>query len=115
MDRYATDPVLNNQELRIAYLRNKLTKDEMKIRLQRDDKKHQKNREIHNVFTMLVNTVTDIIYRFHNDVITKNGNGMRTLAEIDQIVTYSNECFADISKIWGSKLIAINDKLRVVR
>jgi len=115
MDRYATDPVLNNQSLRIAYLRNKLTKDELKIRLQREDKNHQKRREIHNVFTMLVNTVTDIIYRFHNDVITKNGNGISTLSEVDQIVTYSNECFADISKIWGSKLIVINDKLRFVR
>lgn len=115
MDRYATDPVLNNQSLRIAYLRNKLTKDELKIRLQREDKNHQKRREIHNVFTMLVNTVTDIIYRFHNDVITKNGNGVSTLSEVDQIVTYSNECFADISKIWGSKLIVINEKLRFVR
>lgn len=115
MDRYVTDTVLNNQELRIAYLRNKLTKDEMKTRLQRDDKKHQKNREIHNVFTMLVNTVTDIVYRFHNDIVTKNGHGPDTLGEVGQILTYTNECFADISKVWGSKLIAMNDNLRVIR
>lgn len=115
MDRYATDPILNNQDLRVAYLRNKISKDELKIRLQRDDKKHQKSREIHNVFTMLVNTVTDIVYRFHNDILTKSGHGADTLAEVDQIVTYSNECFSEISKIWGSKLITINPNLRIIR
>jgi len=140
-DRYRVDHMLNNQDLRIAYLRNRISKDELKTRLQREDKKHQKTREISNVLTMLINTTADIMFRFQDavqgdvrvpipvntirdpmrDPIRIHTESVRTkenldiLNEIDEIVKYSNECFEDISKTFASKRLRINNNLRLVR
>jgi hypothetical protein len=123
-DRYRVDHILNNQDLRIAYLRNRISKDELKTRLQREDKKHQKTREINNVLTMLINTTADIMFRFqdavHNITIRSSDpdrmkNSIDILNEIDEIVKYSNECFEDISKTFASKRLKINNNLRLVR
>ena len=120
--RFPADRVLNNQDLRIDYLRNKISEDNFKIQIQRLDKKHQKNREIHNVFTILYNTVTDILYRFDNEV--RSGTFyMRSadekqltidiLKEVDCIREYVNECLLDISKTYGSRRMTINESVRV--
>ena len=115
MDRYRVDHMLNNQDLRVAYLRNQISKDELKTHLQREDKKHQKTREINNVLTMLTNTATDIIYRFQDELSNSLIGACDILDEIVRIIEYSNECFVDISRTWGSKLIVINGNLRLHR
>jgi len=114
LNRYAVDHVLNNQGLRIQYLRNLLTEEEFKTQIQRLDKKHQKNREIHNVMTILYNTATDIIYRFDNAVTLRNEiqEAREILNEMDTILSYVNECLLDISKTYNSKRIRIDGTMR---
>jgi mRNA-degrading endonuclease YafQ of YafQ-DinJ toxin-antitoxin module len=114
LNRYAVDHVLNNQGLRIQYLRNLLTEDEFKTQIQRLDKKHQKNREIHNVMTILYNTATDIIYRFDNAITLRNEiqEAREILNEMDTILSYVNECLLDISKTYNSKRIRIDGTMR---
>ena len=123
-DRYRVDHVLNNQDLRIAYLRNRISKEELKTRLQREDKKHQKTREINNVLTMLINTTADIMFRFQDSVQQIERSvppedrlkpSIGILNEIDEIVKYSNECFEDIARTFVSKQMRINTNLRMSR
>lgn len=111
LNRYAVDHVLNNQGLRIQYLRNLITEEDFKTQIQRIDKKHQKNREIHNVLTVLYNTATDIIYRFY-DSINDIQRARDILNEMDTILSYVNECLLDISKTYNSKRIRIDGTMR---
>lgn len=105
-----------NQELRVQYLRNIINEDEFKVKLQQNEKKYQKKREIHNVYDILVTTVSDIILRFHQDLNESLPGkcNMDILNEIQPIIDYANECFHDIAKTYGSKPIRINSEMRNV-
>ena len=46
--RYDYDYLLNNQAWRIKYMLNEITEEKFKTVIQQNDKRHQKNREIHN-------------------------------------------------------------------
>lgn len=123
MERYQVDRVLNNQDLRIQYMRNHLTEDEFKTQIQRLDKKHQKNREIHNIFTIMNSTVTDILYRFDHAIKVapnfssssdeENQKVCDILKEIDRIRDYVNECLVEISKTYGSRQLQFTDTMRL--
>ena len=103
-----------NEQLRIDYMRNRITEDQFKTTLQRNDKKFEKSREIHNVLTILLNTVTDIVNRFYTHLREAINNDfvIDTLEEIDPIVDYVNECLRDISKTYTSKVILFSNDLR---
>lgn len=106
-----------NQNLRIDYMMNKLSEEDFKLILQRNEKKHEKYREIHNIFDLLLTTVTDIIIRFI-DHLEKSQAGKwedKILNEIESIVNYANECFSDISKTYKSKRIVVSNELQFPR
>ena len=105
-----------NQDLRIQYMRNKITEDAFKITLQRDEKKYEKNREIRNVFELLETTITDIILRFieHLEQSEPGKWEDKIIKEVEQIVDYANDCFLDISKTYNSKCIRFTNHLREI-
>jgi len=107
------DRVRRNEMLRIAYMRNKISEQNFKITLQRNQKKIEKHTEIHNILEILLTTVTEIIYRFIENLrTTVEGNwDMAILEEIDPIVDYTNECLREISKTYSSKLIRFNNEI----
>ena len=115
LPKYEADRVLNNQALRVDYLRQKISEDDFKTQIQRIDKKHQKKREMFNVITMFINAVTDIMYRFQDDIRhDRLTEAYAILNEIDQIVIYVNECLADIATTYNSKSMIINaDSMRL--
>jgi hypothetical protein len=122
MDRYPLDRVLNNQDLRIQYLRNRISEGGFKIQIQRLEKKHQKNREIHNIFALLNTTVTDILYRFDDATKTvpesysfdeEKRNVCNILDEVGPIREYVNECLEDISNTYGSRKLYITETIRI--
>lgn len=104
----------NNLELRVDFLRNKITEEDFKIKVQRANKQHEKKREIAAVLNMFVSAVTEIIYTVHfsvnemNAVTTWKGKlkAEKILAkELDQIETirnYSNQCLESIAVTYGS-------------
>jgi len=94
-------------------MRKRITEEQFKIMLQRDEKKAEKSREISNVLEILINTVTDIVFRFedHLKAAPRNTWDLTILEEIDPIVDYANNCFADISKTYNSKLIKFSNEL----
>lgn len=108
-----------NRDLRVSYMRNKITKDELKVLLQRGNKKNEKNREITQVFELVLNTVQDIIFRIRNHFLNPNmetsfQSKFEPLNEIPPIVNYANECLREISKTYSSKAIHLDNELNFV-
>ena len=104
------DREIDNQELRIAYLRKNIDETTFKTLLQRNDKKIQKKREINGVIQLVVQTLTDIVLRFQVE-ITINGEWNNDYSILDENVAikeYANECFREISKTYGSKVLTID-------
>jgi nucleoid DNA-binding protein len=137
IEKYRVDNVANNLELRVKYMRNQIDKDDFESRIHRDNKKHDKKREIHEVLQMFLHTVTDIIYRARDVLIKNRGKYIykkdlpeeelakrtaknivtcevnKILEEVETIRLYSNECFAEIAHVYGCKAreIVIVDRL----
>ena len=102
-----------NEDLRIKYMRKFITEDDFKTILQRNEKKCEKYREIHNILDVLKTTVTDIIIRFIEH-LKKSQPGKwedKILKEVDHIIDYANECLLDISKTYKSKCIVFSNQL----
>lgn len=102
LPNYRVDPVLNNQGLRILYMRNRLPEDEFKIKVQQADKKYQKTNETYNIFTVLVNATTDILYRFLDEIKEPEEwvYNFDKLKEINNLLEYTDECFRDLSRTY---------------
>jgi len=117
MNRYEipTNREAINENLRISYMRNHLDENQFKISLQRNEKKYAKNREIHNVLEILLNTLTSIVYRFigHLRDAPLNNWTLDILEEIDPIVDYVNECLRETSKTYSSKVIQFSNTMRI--
>jgi hypothetical protein len=108
--RYRVDPVLNNQQLRIQYMRNNLEEDEFKIQLQRENKKYEKKREIFELLQMFINVSTELLLRYHTDLRERSTEELQQLPimeEIHGIIRYVNECLEAISNTYGSKKMEI--------
>ena len=113
--RFAIDPLRHNEELGVNYLLGKITEKEFATALQRADKNVQKSRDIQNVLTMVINTATDIVFRFDDHLRTANLENARMdnvgdehfeiLEEIRELFKYANGCFARISKNYSSKSV----------
>lgn len=99
------DRVRINENLRIQYMRKIITEEQFKTTLQRNDKKNEKYREIHNILTILLTTVTDIIFRFIAHLETAPAGNWQPdiLNEINPIVNYVNECLEDTARTYKSK------------
>jgi len=125
MPRYIFDRLVNNQDLRIKYMRNHLEENKFKILIQQSDKKHQRNREIHQVMQMIHDTSTDIILRFLDVIKTPTelvvgleprpewSCDFSILEEIPSIIEYANTCFQEISHAYNCKTIVFNRDLRI--
>lgn len=114
MGRYTPEErVGRNERLRIQYMRNQIAETQFKLLLQRNEKKVEKAREIHNVLEILLNTITDIIFRFsaHLIEVLPGEFVLDILEEIDPIVEYANGCLYDISKVYNSKQIKFSNEM----
>ena len=98
LPRCAVDPVLDNRELRIEFLRGRLTELEFKVQLQRENKRHEKRREVGDVLRLFVSAATDIVFRYRSAVVNvTTDDTMSILREVAGLIVYSNECLHSIS------------------
>ena len=110
------DPYLKNQDLRIQYMKNQISEDEYKMKIQRNDKKHQKMIENRNVFNLIVTTVTDILYRFINALERRSREDqISTLKEINVLSSYVKEVFEDIGQTYNCKPLNADYYVRRIR
>lgn len=114
LPHYEYNHVQNNQELRIQYMRNQISEEKFKLVLQRNQKRHEKNREVGLVLQMLCNSATDILLRFIQEIQHSGWKGNRTtLDELKLIVTYANECFSEIATTYNCKAIRVKPNLEL--
>ena len=109
-----------NEDLRVRYLMNEITEQEMCDQLQKDDKRHHKNQEISDIYTLLGNTITDILFRFAEKVERERDTKPERvddsmLNEINKIIEYANECLIDVSYTYSSPKIVIDNDVRILR
>ena len=114
LPQHRVDPLRYNEELGVKYLLGELSEKDFATALQRSDKKMQKSRDIQNILTMVLNTSTDIIFRFAEHLRTSrativqnpnyvfNDQDFATMDEIRELFNYANTCFERVSKNYQS-------------
>ena len=95
-----------NVDLRISYMRNKITKDDMKIEIQKREKENKKKHEVSNVIGMFVGCMTDIFYRLLDNPLKYN----EILTEMNTLRDYTNNCLLNISKSYKCTCWYYNEK-----
>jgi len=107
---------LENQDLRIQYMRKFINAERFKSMLQQRHKKILKHGEIRNVIDVVVNTITDILFRFREylESSPQTECNIEMLDEIDRIREYANECLSEISHTYGSVLLQFNENIRLL-
>lgn len=105
--RYRVDDAENNVDLRVKYMRNKITKEQFQKQVQQANKRYEKKREIYGVLQLLITTATDILYRVKQNIFEceddQYDEASKTLLELGTITDYTNECLTDIASTYGSK------------
>jgi len=110
---YRVDENVNNEELRIKYLRKIIDKKIFKQKIQMKYKSREKNKEIYDVLDLFYKAIIDIIFRSKDMIKSTNYILINNnLDEIYLLINYVNECLKNISKIYESKnlYIDINDQ-----
>jgi hypothetical protein len=114
LPQHRVDPLRYNEELGVKYLLGDLSEKDFATALQRSDKKMQKSRDIQNILTMVLNTSTDIIFRFAEHLRTSrqgiaqnpnyvfNAEDFTIMDEIRELFNYANACFERVSKNYQS-------------
>jgi len=104
--RFTTERTLySNMQLRIDFMRNKITKNAMKKILQKREKENTKKGEISNLLQMYVSCMTDLFYRLYEE-----NELVKIKEEMNVLRKYVNTCFGKISKIYDCKQYSFDDK-----
>jgi hypothetical protein len=105
MPRFRIDHFNKNQELRVKYLCNEISEEELKIQVQRNDKKNRKQTEILNILTLLETMITDIVYRVIDDLRKSAPNEHQfdeIVKEVNVSKEYCNNIFKDVAFTYNS-------------
>jgi hypothetical protein len=112
MPNHQFNYIERNRDIRILFMRNKISETEFKKHVQKNDKKYSKSQEIYDVFQFLINAATDIVLRYL-DGLDRNVYMENATGEVETIVGYANGCFAEISNTYKSKRILLTGRLHV--
>ena len=94
----------NNLELRVSYMRQEIDKDMFMQRIQRSNKQFEKKREIYNIISLFIQTMTDIMFRFQDEVNKSNLDSAEKILDETQVIQdYTNECLRDIGETYRNK------------
>lgn len=118
-----------NQKLRVEFMRNNITLENFKKRVQENEKKFMKDLEINNLFEMAYHSLSDIFLRYYSALakipveIIRNNSVYVYPKEVNEIhgeiyvlLKYVNSCFEDIARAYGSSSkYVIKDNISVER
>lgn len=111
LPQYETNRFNDNQDLRVSFLRNQITEEYFRITLQKREKARAKKQDMYRLFAMMVQCVTEIIYRYAEEKNDASGY----LDEIQNLLEYVNTCLDNISKNYSSRRYSINNDLVLTR
>jgi hypothetical protein len=120
--RFMVDRLTNNTDLRVQLLLGDITEEQFNTKVISRDKKTEKYREVLLILQMLLDSSTDVVYRFADhmrqlpveykyasyDEFTTSGGGS-ILNEIDELRTYTNLCLGKIGRKYQNKSLYISD------
>ena len=122
LQRFMVDRLTNNTDLRVELLLGHITEEQFNTKVIFRDKKTEKYREVLLVLQMLLDSSTDVVYRFadnmrqipaeykyisYDDFMTTGGGNI--LNEIDELRTYTNLCLEKIGRKYQNKSLFISD------
>jgi len=94
------DRLNSNLDLRINFMRNKITENDFKTVVQKRDKETQRNIECGNVLRMYTSCMTDLVYRINDNI----GTYENILEEMHELRKYTNQCLQDILITYNSTM-----------
>ena len=118
--KYATTgETPDNLELRVNFLRNKISEQEFKRRVQMAYKKNNKNKEIRDILSMFIQVATEILYKYRYDLdhctSTEEVNKLDLFKQLKGLENYARENLLDMAFTYNSTNYIINITLRVYR
>jgi len=97
-----------NRDLRIKYLINEISEEQLKTQLQQAEKKHNKLVEVNDIYRMVLTAVGDILNRFLRYLRSEPDKvSMEIFDELLPLKEYANECLMDIKHTYGSSSMRI--------
>jgi hypothetical protein len=101
----------DNQQMRIRYLLNELSEDDMKVMLQRNEKAREKSRDISNIVQMFCDVTGDLLRQMIVNVITLE----QFLENANRLRDYVREAFTTLHKRYSCSTDWISDNWDFVR
>lgn len=117
INRFNTDYINHNEYLRIKYLLNEIDENQFKKQIQINDKKNKKNTELRQILELCNTALTDIIFRFIDNLNNSEQNKHnidKFMDEIDELIKYCNELFKEISYTYNCTLYKFSDYLEII-
>jgi hypothetical protein len=111
LPRFQTDRFNDNQDLRVSFLQNQLTEQAFRTTLQKREKSREKNEELYRLFAMMIQCVTEIVYRY----VEERKPVAHYFLELDNLLEYVNECLHNISKVYSCRRYSIDPSVSLVR
>lgn len=103
LPHFTTHRYNENEDLRIAYLRKQISESQFKSTLQKREKATAKKRNIYHIIAMVIQCVTEIVFRFIQDATHKLSCDEYTVyeSELFNLIIYANECLQNVSKMYS--------------
>lgn len=98
-NRFRTDQVVNNQDIRLAYLEKSIDEKKFKSDIIRRDKAYDKKQDIFNVLQLQVQAITDIIYRFENNLVSTNSDSFSQEEFLNHVENLFNTYLQEVQNI----------------
>lgn len=92
-----------NLEQRIKYIVKEITPEQFKKHIQKKEKEVMKKQELAQVFLTYSFCFTEYIHEF-----IANKDKDTTVKKIQDLQTYINGCFVEVSKVWGCKVYSVH-------
>lgn len=107
--------VLDNEKLRVDYMLNRIDEVKFKTLVLRRYNQYEKHKEIYDILSMFIQSITDIIYRLKDELCksikSKNKNGYMSIPlEMNELIQYTNMCLKSVSDNFNSVCLKIEMK-----
>lgn len=104
--KYPVDNI-DNIDLRIQYLRNRISEKTFRSKLKQRTKKQEKNIEITQILSMFTDTMSQLL---RNIISTKNKDFDRQIFEMHELRTYTNISLGKVGEQFDNVVPFIDDK-----
>lgn len=106
MPKYTINRLGENEDLRVRFMLKEITEKSLKRLLQKREKQVNKKQEIANILAMYINSATDIMYRYM-DELTDDYNFAsfeKYWRELKNLNEYVKECLINVGNVYKSNL-----------